>query len=219
MKTTSTTLAAHTHRSPRLAVGGWVGALLALALLQGCASNRLIDSDVRSFAGATAAVIPATYRFERLPSQTAAGAAHDGLEAMAQTVLQAKGLQRDDARARYSLQLKVDREHIASDPLYRWESPFFSHRIVIGPYGPVWLRVRPQPLERDWYRHTVQVLMRDVQTGAPVFESRAVHDGPWSDSANLLAPMLEAALHDYPQGQAKGQTITVNLPAANANPR
>ena len=63
------------------------------------------------------------------------------------------------------------------------------------------------------YRHTVEVLMRDTSTGQIVYESRAVHDGPWSDTLALLPAILEAALHDYPQATPLPHTVVVELPA------
>ena len=45
----------------------------AALMLGGCSSMRLVDSDVVSFVPQAAApiTVPATYRFERLPSQQA----------------------------------------------------------------------------------------------------------------------------------------------------
>ncbi len=103
---------------PLLACAG----LLAL-LTAGCSGLRVIESDVRASAPtATPAPAPATasatppasapavepgarYRFERLPSQAEAPAQADAIEAIAETKLKAAGLVRDDAQARYSVQV------------------------------------------------------------------------------------------------------------------
>jgi hypothetical protein len=45
-----------------------------------------------------------------------------------------------------------------------------------------------------------------------------VHDSPWSDTPNLVAPLLEAALSDFPNSEPKPKTITVVLPHAEAKP-
>ena len=49
-------------------------ALLALAclaaLLSGCAGMRIVDTDVRAFSADRGVEVPATYRFERLPTRT-----------------------------------------------------------------------------------------------------------------------------------------------------
>ena len=73
-------------------------ATLALTVLTGCASMRLIDSDVVSVPAVPAGMSlqGAKYRFERLPSQVhnpEAGLA----EQQAQAAMTAVGLVRDDA--------------------------------------------------------------------------------------------------------------------------
>ena len=45
--------------------------LASLLWLTGCASTRLVDSDVQSFSQLAGAPARATYAFERLPSQQA----------------------------------------------------------------------------------------------------------------------------------------------------
>ena len=58
--------------------------LLCAALwLTGCASTRLVDSDVQSFSQLAGAPARATYSFERLPSQQAQGAQQSAVEEQA----------------------------------------------------------------------------------------------------------------------------------------
>jgi len=79
-------------------------AAAALGLLSGCASMRLIDSDVISVPAVPAGMSlqGATYRFERLPSQ--ANNPEAGLaEQQAQAAMTAVGLVRDDAHAQLSV--------------------------------------------------------------------------------------------------------------------
>jgi hypothetical protein len=101
-------------------------AAMALTFLTGCASMRLIDSDVVS----VAAVPPgmslqgAKYRFERLPSQVhnpEAGLA----EQQAQAAMTAVGLVRDDATASLSVMLGFSGSQYLADPWGR-------------PLGPGW---------------------------------------------------------------------------------
>jgi len=84
----------------------WVlGIVLATGLLSGCATVRLIDSDVVSVAAAPAGMSlqGAKYRFERLPSQ--ANNPEAGLaEQQAQAAMTAVGLVRDDVNAQISVQ-------------------------------------------------------------------------------------------------------------------
>eukprot|EP01036_Dinobryon_divergens_P052340 gene52340-70003_t len=109
--------------------------VLALSLLTGCASVRLIDSNVVSVAAFPPGLSlqDAKYRFERLPSQ--ANNPNAGLaEVQAQAAMTAVGLVRDDASAQYSVlvgfsgtQYWVDRwvdrsaAHSAALMAARWE--------------------------------------------------------------------------------------------------
>ena len=72
-------------------------ALFLAALLSGCATSWVVDSDVKSFSSLAAVAPGATYRFERLPSQQADPARQESLEAMAAAALEKVGLRRDEA--------------------------------------------------------------------------------------------------------------------------
>ena len=102
-------------------------AALALSWLTGCASMRLIDSDVVSVAAAPPGMSlqGAKYRFERLPSQVhnpEAGLA----EQQAQAAMTAVGLVRDDAAASLSVMVGFSGTQYLADP---WGRP-------LGPGGP-----------------------------------------------------------------------------------
>ena len=190
----------------------WITLAVGVALLAGCASSRLIESEVRSFSGTAPATTPATYRFERLPSQLSDNTGQALLEAAAQQVLTTKGLTQGDVKGRYSVQLRLDVGQISQDPLWRWDAPFSRHRWLFHPFGDLWYGSRTMSLERDAYRHTIHVLVRDTTAGTPAFEANAIHDGRWSDTRNLLAPILEAALREFPQGNGTAHNVTVELP-------
>ena len=75
-------------------------ALVSIALiLGGCAGTRVITSDVQAFSSIQKVEPPATYKFERMPSQQAQPAAQARLEAIAEQSLAQVGMVRDDARA------------------------------------------------------------------------------------------------------------------------
>ena len=83
-----------------------------LVLLAGCAMPRMIDSEVQSFASSAAALRPATYRFERLPSQSKSPK-QEALEAMAMQALAQVGLTQAggavaDAEVRYGVQVRAN---------------------------------------------------------------------------------------------------------------
>ena len=60
--------------------------------------------------------------------------------------------------------------------------------------------------------------MRDLTNGSVAYDTRAVHESPWSDTPNLVGPLLEAALRDFPNSGSKPKTITVVLPNTEAKP-
>jgi hypothetical protein len=77
-----------------------------IATLGACSTVRTADSSVTSFTGATAAVNGATYRFEPLPSQRKEPL-YGEIQAMAEKALAETGLKRDDATARYSVEVSM----------------------------------------------------------------------------------------------------------------
>ena len=190
------------------------GLAIATVVLAGCATGRTIDSEVRSFGGPTPIAAGATYRFERLPSQDPK--AQEPLELAAQKELTAKGMLRNDGQARYSVEVRLEASMLMSNALQRWANSPFPDRIVIGPDGSLWRQVRRPLLDPTWYRHTLQLVVRDLGNGGVAFDTRAVHESPWSDTPNLIAPLMRAALSDFPQAQPTPKTVLVELPASAA---
>ncbi len=186
--------------------------VLAVAALTGCSLPRMIDSDVQSFVGNAPALNGVSYRFERLPSQ-ANIMDQDQVEALAQEALDRIGLQRNDDAPRYLVQVNVAVDTM-QNPHYRPPRP----RLVVGANGAIY-EEWPWTLsvEAPWYRHRAQLLLRDSGTGQLAYETAAVFDGPWRDTLNLLQPMLEAALKDYPlPGKRR---VVVELPAIDRSER
>jgi hypothetical protein len=56
------------------------------------------------------------------------------------------------------------------------------------------------------------MLMRELSSGQVVFETRAVHDGVWSDTLAVLPAMLNAALQGFPQPPPGTRRINVEIP-------
>lgn len=195
-------------------------AFFALALLlTGCSGLRLVESQVRASVAADAAIESgARYRFERLPSQTDA-VQTDSVEAIAEAELAAVGLVRDDAQPRYAVQLSTRMEPFLADD---WGRPYGSGSgvtgtIVIGTgsavYAPgtmVGMGMRFPPSSQ--YRHEVTLLLRELSSGRIVYETRAVHEGPWNDRYNILRAMLAAALKDFPHPPAGSRRVKVEIP-------
>ncbi len=192
-------------------------AALALSLLTGCASMRLIDSDVVS----VAAVPPgmslqgAKYRFERLPSQInnpEAGLA----EQQAQAAMTAVGLVRDDAGASLSVMVGFSGSQYLADPWGRpmapgW-TPYGNVSIGSGWGSHIGLGVGMRFPPPTHYRREVSLIMRDLKSGQVVYETRASHAGPWSDSVPIFGTLFQAALAHFPNPPAGVQRVHIEIP-------
>jgi hypothetical protein len=196
-------------------------AALSLSFLTGCTSMRLIDSDVVS----VAAVPPglslqgAKYRLERLPSQVhnpEAGLA----EQQAQAAMTAVGLVRDDAGASLSVMVGFSGTQYLADPWGRplgtgW-TPYGSIAVGSGfgrNFGShVGLGVGMRFPPPTHYRREVSVVMRDLKSGQVVYETRASHAGPWSDSVPIFTTLFQAALANFPNPPVGPRRVNIELP-------
>lgn len=202
----------HTTRFLALLCVSW-----ALSLLTGCAGMRVVDSDVVS----VSAVPPgmnlqgATYRFERLPSQVnnpEAGLA----EQQAQAAMAAVGLMRDDARAQLSVLVGFSGTQYLADPWGRpigpgW-TPQGSITIGTGVGSHIGLGMGMRFPPPTHYRREVSLILRDLKSGQVVYETRASHDGPWSDSVPIFATLFQAAMAQFPNPPAGPRRVNIELP-------
>jgi hypothetical protein len=192
-------------------------ALLALTLLlTGCSSVRLVDAQVQAIATSTAIDKGARYRFERLPSQADQPRSAQ-VEAIAQVALAQVGLVRNDSAARYSVLLGSRVQSYMAD---NWGNPLGTPG---GSYGQIIIGTGntgsmvgfglgmgfPSP---TWYRYEVSLLLRDLGSNHVVYETRAFHDGTWSDSDRILPALFEAALKDFPTPPAGVRRINIEIP-------
>lgn len=191
--------------------------LFTLALLlSGCGGMRLVDAQVQ--ATATNATIDkgGRYRFERLPSQADQPLAAQ-VEAITQVALAQVGLVRNDSAARYSVLPGARIQPYIAD---YWGDPW-GRSPGGGPYGQVvigtgsagsmvgWGMRFPPPTH---YRYEISLLLRDLQSGQVVYETRATHNGPWADNANILPALFEAALKDFPHPLAGVRQVNIEIP-------
>lgn len=190
--------------------------VLATTLFTGCASMRLIDSDVVS----VSAVPPgmnlqgAKYRFERLPSQVhnpEAGLA----EQQAQAAMAAVGLVRDDAQAQLSVLVGFSGSSYLADPWGRPLPPGHASLAIGSGWGGgshigLGMSMRfPPPTH---YRRDVSLILRDLKSGQVVYETRATHSGPWSDSVPIFATLFQAAMANFPNPPAGQRRVNIELP-------
>ncbi len=182
---------------------------LAALLLSGCATGYLLDNDVQSFSGLTALPAQPTYRFDRLPSQQSP--AQTPLEAMADSALHRAGLRRDDANARYTVQIGAGLQRVLSPWAGPWDGGWGwggwgwgGHRGFggMGAFGR---------MESPWYRRQVDVIIRELPSNRVVFESHAANDGPWLDDASVLPAMFQAALQGFPNPPPGPRRVDIQL--------
>jgi hypothetical protein len=207
------------HKIAGLSRLAW--AALAMVFLSGCASMRLIDSDVISVPAVPAGMSlqGATYRFERLPSQAnnpEAGMA----EQQAQAAMTAVGLVRDDAGAQLSVMVGFSGNSYLADPWGRPLGPGWSPHGNIsigtglgggfGSHMGLGMGMRfPPPTH---FRREVSLILRDLKSGQVVYETRASHAGPWSDSVPIFATLFQAALANFPNPPAGLRRVNIELP-------
>jgi hypothetical protein len=196
-------------------------AALALSLLTACSAMRLIDSDVVSVPAVPAGMSlqGAKYRFERLPSQVhnpEAGLA----EQQAQAAMTAVGLVRDDAGASLSVMVGFSGTKYLADPWGRPIGPGTAPfgRLSIGSgfgggfgshMGVGTGRRFPPPTH---YQREISLILRDLKSGQVVYETRASHSGPWSDSEPIFATLFQAALANFPNPPAGLRRVNIELP-------
>lgn len=197
-----------------------LAALAAVLVLSGCASTRVVDTQVQTFSQLPAVPLPATYRFERLPSQQSVPAEQARLEAAAEPALAKAGLVRDEAAARYSV--LVDSNVLNTTQLV---DPWgYNPWAPWGPYGRRWYGgvgyygwgpgwgLQYNMWDRTYAQREVSVVMRELATQQVVYETRAVHESRWPNDPALLTPMFDAALSGFPQPPAGVRRVNIELP-------
>lgn len=194
---------------------GVAAAASALLLLGGCAAISSVSSDVSSFGEWPADRRPGTYAFERLPSQAARAAESTALEAAAVPALAKAGFTPAAAGATPDVLVQVgartDRadNQAWDDPLW-WRGGFGYWR-----YGP-WLSPRwglglSLSGQAPRYDREVALLIRDRNSGKPLFEARATNEGNATFSGPLMTALFSAALADFPKLGLNPRRVTVNL--------
>jgi Domain of unknown function (DUF4136) len=194
----------------------------AIALvLTGCASFNNLSNEVSTYGPWPAERKPASFAFERLPSEQAHPERRQQLEDAARGALEAAGFTAaaDAASAEYLMQVgarvTTNDPWIYNDPLF-WRVGFRSGYYYGHPrwgrgFGP-W-----SPWGYGYYdgassfEREVAVLIRDRKTGQLLYEARASNTGPSASIDYLLPAMFEAAMKDFPGGGANPRNVTVQI--------
>jgi hypothetical protein len=200
-------------------------AAVALTLLAGCSGMRVVDTDVTSFAQWPGpAPVPAqatTYRFERLPSQSAGNVvgllSQDEIETMARMALSRYGLVNNPTVPALNVQVgastrMVRRYNNGFGPAFGGgvslgtgtAGSFIGLSFPLGGLGGLY--------ESPSYLHELSVIMRDARSNAVVYETRASHTGIWGDMRAIYPAMLDAALQGFPRPPAGTRRVNVEIP-------
>jgi hypothetical protein len=191
--------------------------VLAAAVLSGCATSFVVETNVHAFSSLPALPAPATYRFERLPSQQAFPF-QPQIEAMADPALSRAGLRRDDNAARLGVQVTARMQPTISPWANHWGGwggYGYGFGYGRGAWGGRWGGgfgyADPFYLESPWYHREVGIVVRDLPTNRVVFETNAVSDGPWSDDAAVFPAMFDAALQGFPAPPPGPRQVNVKV--------
>jgi len=200
--------------------------LLAVAagmlLLTACTNVRIIESQVQSTPQWTgSAPSKAFYRWDRLPADVnnpQAGWAEVQLE----SALAPLGWTRNDLEAQYTVWVGVRTAEFIADPWGRpVRSPWVNHlHISVGSgyraHGMgvgLGMRTGLPPFGRagfpppSGYAQEVSIIVRDLNTSNVVYQTKATHEGPWADHANILPSMMAAALQGFPNPQVRNRRV------------
>ena len=183
-------------------------------VLAGCSGLRIVDSDVTAFAAWTSTPPPpgTPYRFERLPSQLPANAQQDRIEAIASTSLAKVGMLMAPATAHFSVQIVLSTQVGERFPEEGFGLGGPGVFLAGGNRGQVVGMSFPIRFGEPYYKREVSVLMRELASQKVVFESRALHAGPWNDALSLLPAMLDSALLGFPQPPQGTRRVHVEIP-------
>ncbi len=189
--------------------------LLAAFFTAGCSGLRSVASDVTSFGEWPADRKPATYAFDRLPSQQAQAAETEKLENAARPALEKAGFTAAAEGKKADVLVQVGARLSRSDAYYPWGDPFwwnggFGYSRG-GPWrGPYWGLSATFPITPRYDRE-VAVLIRDSASNKPLFEAHASNDGSSGLDKETLGAMFEAALTDFPRLGVNPRRVVVTV--------
>lgn len=187
--------------------------IVASALvLGGCATTPRPDAEVQAYSKLAAPVGQAAFRFEVLPSHQDANKRRAEVEAMAERALAKLGLTRNDAKARFSVQVaaRVHREDRLDWPdnwHYGWGWYGPRHFSPVRRLGPLWgMPTTP------WFQREVSLTLRDLASGEVVYETHARQEGTGGATNAILEALFNAALGEFPSASGALRPVVLHLP-------
>ena len=187
-------------------------------VLGGCAAFNNLHNEVSTFGQWPAERKPASFVFERLPSQQAHPEHQQQLEDAARGAVEAAGFSAapDLASADYLMQVGArvtsNDPWIYNEPLF-WRGGFrYGHGYNRWGRDPFWGAnggfgyTGTTSFDRE-----VALLIRDRKTGQLLYEARAANTGPSASIDYLLPAMFEAALKDFPNVGPNPHNVTTQI--------
>jgi hypothetical protein len=187
-------------------------AIIVLATaLAGCAGLNTVTADVSSYGTWPAERKPGPYLFERLPSQEANPQEQAKLETAAGVALQQAGFTAvtDPQRAEFTVQISTRLIRAGTyydDDPFRWG--LWHGWGWRGSSGLGFSTGYSAPI----YEREVALLLRDRQTGVPLYETHARNDNSGSDDVTVMQALFEAAMKDFPTPAINPRRVSVALP-------
>jgi hypothetical protein len=187
--------------------------------LSGCAAFNNLSNEVSTYGAWPAERKPASFVFERLPSQQEHPERRQQLEDAARGALEAAGFRAaaDPNDAQYLMQVGArvtnNDPWIYNDPLF-WRGGFRHGpwRYGRGYWGPGWgWGWGGAPYDTPSFEREVALLIRDRRTGQLLYEARANNSGPSASIGYLLPAMFEAALKDFPAISPTPRSVTTQI--------
>lgn len=199
-----------------------VSAALMATVLAGCSTVSSLDVMVSSQGQWPVQRKPATYAFERLPSQQGDLATQELAEAAARPALEQLGF-KPAAPAEAEVLVQVGTRSVESwrrDPFWGpWSGGAYWSSGRRGPWGPGWgsgwgpgwgggFATGPS----DWPEFMIEVgvLIREPDASVPLYETRARLISRTSNSSFFM-PMFDAALRDFPGPALSPRTVSVGI--------
>lgn len=196
----------------------------AAFVLSGCAGIGAVNSEVSTYGSWPAERKPATYAFERLPSQQERSGAQQAVENAARGALEAAGFTPAAAAGDAQVTVQVG-ARVGTSERWPYYDPFWNN-VSVG-YS---LGYRRGYGRGRWasgfgvgfggwsgyggwpgYDREVAVLIRDRATGQLLYEARASNNGASPAIDPLLPAMFSAALRDFPAGGPNPRRVSVEV--------
>jgi hypothetical protein len=142
------------------------------------------------------------------------------------------GWTRNDVDAQYSVWIGVRTAEFITDTWGRpVRGPWINHVYIRGGTGyrprgvstgvstgvgwslmtPVYPGMRHGFPPTVSYAQEVSIIIRDLSTSQVVYQTKATHDGPWSDHANILRTMISAALQGFPSPSTVKRRVDIPI--------